>query len=161
METDEDNYYALPQVAGKQAHASVDEKSASTSKHIIQSLSVTSYEYGISGKIDIYDASKQMLIERKNNLKRIFQGQIYQLWAQYVCLIEMGYKVSSLAFYEVTTKKYTPIDLPDANGLAELKQFLNSYRNFNPRSFQPLNTNKCAHCIYCALCDKYSFENVY
>lgn len=161
MESDEDIYHATPQVAGKNAHTSVDQKSTSAKRTIIESLSVFSERYKIFGKIDVFNAETKTLIERKNNLKQIFQGQIYQLWAQYLCMIEMGYSIHSICFYEISTKKTISIKTPDTNDLNNFEEFLNKYRNFNPRMFSQNNTNKCAHCIYCALCDKYIFENVY
>lgn len=162
MEADEDIYYATPQIAGKNAHNSVDQKSSSTRRSIIESLSIFSEKYRIFGKIDVYNADSHTLIERKNNLKNIFQGQIFQLWAQYLCMSEMGYTIDAICFYEITTKKTTPIRIPNEIDIAKFEEFLNSYRNFNPREFYQNNTNKCSHCIYCALCDKYNtFENVY
>ncbi len=50
------------------------------------SLPVYCDELGISGKIDVYKQDKRLLIERKNNLKRIFRGQIYQLWGAILLL---------------------------------------------------------------------------
>lgn len=86
MDTDTDMYHALPQIKGKAAHENVDTKQSSTRSSILESLNVVSHEYGIKGKIDILDTTTGRLTERKNNLKNIFQGQIYQLWAQYLCL---------------------------------------------------------------------------
>ncbi len=79
MEAADDIYKATPQTKGTIAHQGVDEKKGSTRKSDIMSLPVYSDEFGISGKIDIYKQDKHLLIERKNNLKRIFRGQIYQL----------------------------------------------------------------------------------
>ena len=45
------------------------------------------------GKIDVYRAKDKYLVERKYQLRQIYQGQIYQLWAQMFCLQEMGYEV--------------------------------------------------------------------
>ena len=41
------------------------------------------------GKVDMFKKKEKILIERKYQLKQVFQGQIYQLWAQYFCLLEM------------------------------------------------------------------------
>ncbi len=51
-------YKAKAQIAGTIAHKTVDEKKASTHKNIIESMEVFSEEYGIIGKIDIYDEKK-------------------------------------------------------------------------------------------------------
>ena len=84
MESDGDLYKAAPQTKGTLAHQGVDEKKGSTRKSDIMSLPVYCDELGISGKIDVYKQDKRLLIERKNNLKRIFRGQIYQLWGQWL-----------------------------------------------------------------------------
>ena len=85
MESDGDLYKAAPQTKGTLAHQGVDEKKGSTRKSDMMSLPVYCDELGISGKIDVYKQDKRLLIERKNNLKRIFRGQIYQLRGQYFC----------------------------------------------------------------------------
>lgn len=90
METDEDLYKATPQTQGTLAHKGVDKKSGSTRTGEIFSLPVYSDTLGIFGKIDIFKQEQRLLIERKYNLKRIFKGQIYQLWGQYFCMKEMG-----------------------------------------------------------------------
>ena len=161
METDEGLYHATPQTKGRVAHEAIDHKSYSTKKSDIMSLNVCSETLKITGKIDLYKQDKKLLIERKYQLKQIFRGQIYQLWAQYFCLIEMGYDVQTLAFYEISTNKMIPVELPHEEGLAELKLFISKFRNFTPDTSVTINPNKCIHCIYCNLCDKTSTENVY
>lgn len=113
------------------------------------------------GKIDLYRAKEKKLIERKYQLKNIYQGQIYQLWAQYLCMSEMGYYVKDIAFYEISTNKMIPVALPTTEQLEQFYSFLNNYRKYNPEQQIPVNSNKCNHCIYCSLCDKASEENVY
>lgn len=126
------------------------------------SLPVYCDELGISGKIDVYKQDKHLLIERKNNLKRIFRGQIYQLWGQYFCLKEMRYEVEQLAFYEISTNKMIPIDLPGELGKQELIGFIEQLKRYAPASSTiQINPNKCIHCIYCNLCDKTNTDNVY
>ena len=87
MESDESMYHATPQVQCKIAHKGIDKKTYSSRKDDITSLPVYSEKYGLIGKIDLLKQKEFLLIERKYQLKRIFQGQIYQLWAQYFCLI--------------------------------------------------------------------------
>ena len=101
MDTDEGLYHAKPQLRGKIAHESVDKKTASNRKEELLSLPVYSKRYKLMGKVDVYRLHEKKVIERKYRLKQIFQGQIYQLWAQYFCLTEMGYVVELLAFYEI------------------------------------------------------------
>ncbi len=161
MNTDEEIYHATPQTKGKLAHTTIDEKKASNKKDELQSLPVISLRLGIMGKIDIYRTKEKMLIERKYNLKNIYRGQLYQLWAQYFCMQEMGYEVEKLAFYEISTNKTTLIDLPTKEERAELEEFIEKFRNYNPAMEIETNENKCKHCIYCNLCDKTNIENVY
>lgn len=161
METDVGLYHATPQTRGRIAHEAVDNKRASNRKDDLQAMPVISEEYGLIGKIDIYKGKERRLIERKYQLKNIYQGQIYQLWAQYLCMIEMGYVVDSIAFYEISTNKMIPVQLPGQSQLMEFRAFIDAYRHYDPS--QPIrpNANKCHHCIYCSICDKMEGENVY
>jgi len=161
MDTDEGVYHATPQTRGRIAHEATDQKRSSNRAHDIQALPVLSVEYRIMGKIDIYKGDEKKLIERKYQLKNIYQGQIYQLWAQYLCMKEMGYEVDSLAFYETSTNTMHPIALPSQDDLSMFQRFLDSYRHYDPLSAMTVNPNKCSHCIYCSLCDKTEEMNVY
>jgi len=162
METDETMYHATPQTQGRVAHESVDKKTASNRANDILSLPVYSEEYGLMGKIDVYKQKEKKLIERKYQLKQIFQGQIYQLWAQMLCMKEMGYHIESLAFYETSTNKMIPVAMPTDEDILKFKNFINQFKTFDPASTPfILNPNKCRHCIYCNLCDKATEDNVY
>lgn len=162
MEAAEDLYKATPQTRGTIAHEGVDQKKSSTRKTDIMSLPVYSDEFGISGKIDIYKQDRKLLIERKNNLKRIFRGQIYQLWGQYFCMKEMGFEVEHLAFYEISTNKMIDVDLPEEEGREEFLGFIRKFKEYDPLTTTfCINPNKCVHCIYCNLCDKTDSDNVY
>ena len=123
MDTDEGLYHAKPQTRGKIAHETVDKKTASNRKDELLSLPVYSNRYKLMGKVDVYRLKEKKLIERKYRLKQIFQGQIYQLWAQYICLKEMGYEVNQLAFYEISTNKMMPVSLPDDQGMTQFTAF--------------------------------------
>jgi CRISPR-associated protein Cas4 len=95
MDTDDEIYHATPQTQGKLSHTTIEEKKTSNKKDELQSLPVISLRLGIMGKIDIYLSKEKQLIERKYNLKNIYRGQLYQLWAQYFCMLEMGYEVEN------------------------------------------------------------------
>lgn len=159
--TDEDLYYATPQVKGSLAHEPTDSKSGSTRKDVILSLPVFSEKYHLMGKIDVYRQGERKLIERKYQLSKIYRGQIYQLWAQYFCMKEMGYDVEALAFYEISTNKMIPIPLPTQEDQMEFEKFLSLFLLYDPSAPMVTNPNKCSHCIYCNLCDKTEEENVY
>lgn len=161
MDTDEDLYHATPQTRGAAAHKSVDRKTASSKKDEILALPVFSEELGVMGKIDVYRSGERLLIERKYLLKQVFQGQIYQLWAQYFCMLEMGYDIEKLSFYEISTNRMIPVELPGCDGKTELVDFIARFRNYDPASPLEANPNKCQHCIYCNLCDKTTTDNVY
>lgn len=159
--TDESLFHATPQTQGRIAHETVDEKKSSTRKDVLQALPVYSAKYGLMGKIDVYRAKEKYLIERKYQLRQIYQGQIYQLWAQMFSMREMGYEVERIAFYEISTKRTIPINLPTDEDIHRFELFLRSFRNYDPtKPFQP-NLNKCRHCVYCSLCDKTIEDNVY
>lgn len=161
MDSDEGLYHATPQTKGKLAHEPVDTKTSSNRKDEILALPVMSEQLGVMGKIDVYRKNEKKLIERKYQLKQIYQGQIYQLWAQYFCMVEMGYKVEEIAFYEISTNKSIPINLPTDNNKQELMGFIKSFKDYNPAAPFMANPNKCRHCIYCNLCDKTDENNVY
>ena len=161
MDTDEGLYHAKPQTRGKVAHESVDNKTLSSQKDVLLSLPIYSSRYNLMGKIDIFRRKEKLLIERKYQLKQIFQGHIYQLWAQYFCLCEMGYEVEQLAFCEISTKKMIPISLPNDKEIKQFLEFIERFRRYNPTESININPNKCKHCIYCSLCDKIEEDNVY
>ena len=161
MDVDDDVYYATPQNKGKIAHEGIDKKTYSHRKNDILSLPIYSDELGVMGKIDLYKQDEKLLIERKYQLKQIYRGQLYQLWAQYFCLIEMGDKVEKIAFYEISTNKMYNIDIPTLENKIELKNFICQFKSYNPSVQINVNINKCMHCIYCNLCDKIDVENVY
>lgn len=99
MDADEGLYHATPQVRGKIAHQSVDNTTGNSCKEELLSLPVCSNKYKLYGKIDLLRVDKKLLIERKYKSTQLYKGQIYQLWAQYYCLLEMGYAIEYLAFY--------------------------------------------------------------
>lgn len=161
MEASEEIYHATPQTRGRIAHETVDRKTASSSKKTLTGLSIYSMKYGLMGKIDIYHTDECKLIERKFQLKNIFQGQIYQLWAQMFCMQEMGYEVKQLAFYETSTNKIIPVAMPTKEEETLFASFIQCFRDYNPTEDLCTNSNKCRHCIYCNLCDRTELENVY
>lgn len=161
MESDESQYHAAPQTVGRMAHKTIDEQKSSTGKGDLISTTVSSNRLMIYGKIDWFRFSTKTLIERKYKLNNIFRGQIYQLWAQYICLKEMGTTVENLAFYETSTNKMVTMPPPTLKETNELISFISKIREYDPSSDIDVNINKCRHCIYCNLCDKICTDNVY
>ncbi len=149
-------YQQKPQIAGKAAHASIDEKTYSTRKTILQGIDIYCEQYRLCGKIDLFDIKSGKLTERKREIKVIYDGYVFQLYAQYFALTEMGYHVKSIALYDITHNKSFPVALPDVD--TEMKQKfetlieqLNTF-DLNQTGFVP-NEAKCRNCIYNNLCD--------
>jgi CRISPR-associated protein Cas4 len=69
------------QLAGIEAHKSIDNDSYSTKLSVICGIEVYSQKYDLLGKIDIYDAKTKTLTERKNKISHIYDGYIFQLYA--------------------------------------------------------------------------------
>ena len=161
IDTDEGLYHAAPQTKGKLVHTPIDTKTSSNRNDDLLALPVMSEQLGVMGKIDVYRVKEKVLVERKYQLKQIYQGQKYQLWTQYFCLLEMGYDVERIAFYEISTNKTIPISLPTAEDKQELMNFIQSLKEYDPSTHFVANPNKCRHCIYCNLCDKTEENNVY
>lgn len=161
QDTDEDLYHATPQTRGRAAHETVEKTNSSISKSEITAIHVLSEELGIRGKIDLYRKDKKLLVERKYQLKQIYRGQLYQLWGEYFCMLEMGYEIEHIAFYETSTNRTIHIELPGDKEKEELINFISCFRNYDPSRPIKTNRNKCMHCVYCNLCDKSDTENVY
>lgn len=152
---EEDQFHETPQTAGKQAHESIDHQTHDTNAHILLGTSVTSLRLRITGKIDQFDIRKKCLTERKRQIKEIYDGYKLQLYAQYFCLLEMGYEVETLRFYSLSTNKVFPLELPDENITAWFEQTLETLRSYDPSvPLTNINPNKCKYCVYRALCDQ-------
>lgn len=149
-------YYDDVQMNGRAVHEAVDEKRYSTHKNILQAIDVYSDEYKLCGKIDIFDIDKGLLTERKKSIKTIYDGYVFQLYAQYFCLREMGYNVKQIRFYSSDDNKVYPVELPEKNPqmFAKFKETIKEMQNFNPDDFIPQNEKKCAFCIYSNFCDR-------
>lgn len=126
----------------------------------IQESSYYSHTYNIITVIDLYDKNKKALIEKKNRIKRVYEGYIFQLYAQYYALKDNGEEVEYIFLYDITEKKYYPISLPENNERLkiEFENILHKIRNFNIYSFQANNINKCKKCIYNNLCDRSLYD---
>lgn len=144
------------QLNGTKAHETIDSNRYSTRANIITSLDVYSDIYRIVGKIDIYNSKQKMLIERKKHIAKIYDGYVFQLYAQYYCMLEMGYKIEKLEIHSIDDNKKYRIKLPD-DDLSMKKKFektLTDMRTFNMESFVQLNIEKCGKCIYEDACDR-------
>lgn len=149
-------YQVESQINGKNAHYSIDNNKYSTKRNVLQGIDVFCEKYNIIGKIDIFDIESKTLIERKNTVKVIYDGYIFQLYAQYYSLQEMGYDVDFLRIHSITDNKTYNIKLPDEDLIMKQKfeKLLKDIKDFNFTNFIQENPLKCKSCIYEPACDR-------
>ena len=149
-------YYEKAQIEGKQVHKSIDLNQYSTSSEVITSLDVCSNNLGIIGKIDVFHCDTSILVERKKHIKKIYDGQIFQIYAQYYCMKEMGYLVKRLRLYSYDDNRSYEIPLPEEDALLKEAFFntLDNMRTFNIQKYRPNSVDMCRHCIYEEICDR-------
>ena len=153
---DRNLYQTEYQINGTNAHKAVDNKTYSTSKNILQGIDIYSQKYGIVGKIDIFNINKGELVERKNKIKQIYDGYVFQIYAQYYGLTEMGYKVKKLNLYSMSDNKKYNIKLPteDLEMKIKFEKLIQNIHEFDIENFQQKNGEKCKTCIYEPACDR-------
>lgn len=149
-------YQGTAQIKGSGSHETVEKKTYSTRKDIIMSMDVYCEKYNLVGKIDVYNSSKKLLIERKRKIKQIYDGYIFQLYAQYFAMIEMGYDVKRLQLYSMDDNQTYQVKLPqeDTEMFSKFENIIVQIKNFNVEDFQQKNTEKCRNCIYEPACDR-------
>ena len=121
----------------------------------VQGLEVFSEKYKIGGKIDIYDLRNSLLTERKKKIKVIYDGYVFQLYAQYFCLTEMGYNIEKIMLYSMDDNKSYPIEKPEDDGemFEKFESLISEMTSFSLGDKFETNINKCRHCIYNTICD--------
>ena len=149
-------YQTSSQINGTAVHKNVDEKKYSSKSSIITGLDVYCEEYNLIGKIDIYDADRKILCERKKKIIQIYDGYIFQLYAQYFALVEMGYEVRNLRLHSIDDNKSYNVKLPseDDDMHMKFKKTVKNIRDFSFDNFVQTNIEKCKHCIYEPACDR-------
>lgn len=153
-ESDKLSYQDEYQINGTASHEKSDNAEYSTRKSILQGVPVYCEKYDLFGKIDIFDENKRILTERKKKIKKIYNGYIFQLYAQYFALIEMGYTVNEIALYSMDDNKKYPIKKPedDMSMLQKFEKTISDIKLFSYDDFHQDNIQKCTHCIYEPLC---------
>lgn len=146
-------YNQTPQKVGLAAHAAIDDKTYSTRSEVLMGTMVYCEKYKLLGRIDLFNISTGVLTERKYSVTAIYDGFRYQLYAQYFALKEMGYSVREMRLYSKKDNKIYPIKFPSEEEISDFEVILCKMRNFKMTDKFTQNPNKCAHCIYCALCD--------
>lgn len=149
-------YKQSPQYKGTAAHETIDSKTYSTSANVLMGVDVFSVTYNICGKIDVFDIKSGKLTERKREVKCIYDGYIFQVYAQCFGLRDAGYEVKEIVIHDLVHNKNYPIPLPEQNmdmfvKFEELIKKINSF-NLEKTPFEP-HPQKCANCIYNSLCD--------
>lgn len=154
-EMDDFLYQDKEQINGKNCHKSVDTNQY-TGPASLQGLYVYCEKYNLIGKIDIYEKSTFTLIERKKKVKKIYDGYVFQLYAQYFAMQEMGYKIEKLKIRSIDDNKTYNISLPkdDISMFNKFEKTIKDINTFDLESFSQNNIEKCKHCIYAPYCDK-------
>lgn len=149
-------YQSEYQLKGTAAHSAVDNGSYSDKNEILQGMDVYCEKYGLIGKIDIFDIRKKVLRERKKRIKVIYDGYVFQVYAQYFALKEMGYEVNKIELYSIDDHKTHKICLPedDLEMLCKFEMTIHAMKNFDMESFIQNNPLKCVNCIYEPACDR-------
>ncbi len=153
-ETDVYLYQDTVQLDGSAAHSKSDSGEYSTKKNMLQAISIYSSEYNLCGKIDVFDNDRGILTERKKKIKTIYDGYIFQLYAQYFALKEMDYEVKKIRLYSMDDNKVYPIPLPenDKEMFSKFQKVIDDINSFSFENFRQDNKLKCEHCIYEPLC---------
>lgn len=153
---DDMTFKGKSQLDGKKAHETIDNESYLKHRKILSGIDVFSEKYGLIGKIDIYDEQKHCLIERKKKIKQIYDGYIFQLYAQFFCMEEMGYKVDALFLHSMDdNKRYNvplPVEKPEM--LDKFERVIREMRTTDIETFHQDNPLKCENCIYFEACDR-------
>lgn len=153
---DKTMYQSTYQINGTNAHKAVDSQTYSDKVSILQGINVYSESLGIMGKIDIFDIEKGLLTERKNKIIQIYDGYVFQVYAQYYALVEMGYNVNKIRFHSIKDNKNYDVKLPTEDVVMDnkFKDLIKRIRTFNMDSFKQNNIKKCQNCIYEPSCDR-------
>ncbi len=142
------------QLNGTDAHKCSDSATYSTKKSMLQGISVYCEKYNLIGKIDVFNEKSGILTERKKKIKVVYDGYIYQIYAQYFSLVEMGYKVNKLRLYSMDDNKVYNISKPeeDTEMFDKFEHIIHEMNDFSFESFKQCNISKCQRCIYEPLC---------
>lgn len=155
---DQISYQCTDQINGRNAHSKIDGRLYNTKNTILQGQSVLSNKFGLIGKIDVFDTKMGIITERKKKITHIYDGYVFQVYAQYFSLIEMGYSVNRIRLYSFDDNKMYEIKLPpdDPDMLNKFICVINDIKSFNFNLFIQNNKKKCEKCIYEPMCGKTS-----
>ncbi len=156
LEEDEENLLGQDsyQLNGSAVHQKPDNAEYSTRKSVLQGISIYCEKYNLCGKIDVFDIESGILTERKKKIKVIYDGYVFQVYAQYFALIEMGYSVNEIRLYSFDDNKIHGIPLPeeDETMFSKFENLISEINRFSFDNFHQNNIEKCRNCIYEPLC---------
>lgn len=142
------------QLNGTAAHEKSDTAKYSTKKTMLQGISIYCNRYNLCGKIDTFDSKTGVLTERKKKIKTIYDGYVFQLYAQYFSLVDMGYTVNKIRLYSMDDNKVYNLELPEnePSMFEKFEALIDDMNNFTFDGFHQTNSLKCENCIYEPLC---------
>lgn len=146
-------YKESPQLLGTKAHRHID-NGTDYSKDIVSGIAVYSEQFGLIGKIDRYRISTRTLTECKRSIPQLYDGYVFQLYAQYFGILEAGFSIDRICLYDIKHNRTHPVALPEDNPrmMDEFIRTLDAMRNFDLSTFSPHNASKCRSCIYADIC---------
>lgn len=153
-DTEKMTYQDSYQLNGSAAHEKSDTGAYSTKKDMLQGVPFYSEKYNIYGKIDTFDADKGILTERKKKIKTIYDGYVFQMYAQYFALAEMGFKVDEIRLYSIDDNRVYSIEKLESNRdmYEKFEKLISDFQSFKFDSFRQENALKCINCIYEPMC---------
>lgn len=160
--TERMSYQSHYQINGTHAHRNIDKKKYSTRRAALQGIEVYCERYDLLGKIDVFDEDLGVLTERKKRISRLYDGQIFQVYAQYFALKDMGYTVRRIQIHSMDDNKNYDLALPedDIEKTLEFESVIERMRDFDPDLFVQTNLAKCSNCIYEPICGSSGLDGV-
>lgn len=154
IDTDRMSYQDEFQINGTAAHDKIDNGQYSNRTAVLQAVPVYCESYNLYGKIDVFDSQSGILTERKKKISTVYDGYVFQLFAQYFALCEMGYDVKIIRLYSMDDNKVFDIDLPTKKNplFNKFEKLMIDIQRFKLDSFVQTNALKCEKCIYEPLC---------
>lgn len=152
-------YNDTPQALGIQAHEAIDQHKYKK-RDWITSMWLCSATLRLYGKTDLYNQKSGELVERKRLIKYIYEGYKMQVWAQYYCLQEMGYKVNSIYLHSLVDNTRYDLGIPTKKDLESLKELISRMQNYQPQFEELIDPrNKSLISIYKHLCPEQAGSN--
>lgn len=149
-------YQSEKQLNGSYVHKIIDSAKYSSSSSILQGVDVYSTSLNIKGKIDVFNKETGILTERKKKIVTIYDGYVFQVYAQCYALEDMGYNVSKIRLHSIDDNKTYNIPLPkdDIKIRDKFISLVGAMHKFDINNFVQTNIKKCENCIYEPLCDR-------